>query len=132
MLDVTDGTRLTMKYEAPVSLPDANVAGLLARTGDSDHSARREGWRGRCPGSLYRSDPAMDADEGRPIRAGDLEDVRAGTAGGSRPVGRFYRRTNLQSVKCRSFLWTWQCGQRSTSLLTGPACSRIVLYFGLL
>jgi type IV secretion system protein TrbL len=119
-----------MKYEASVSLPDANVGGLLARTGDPDHSARREGWRGRCPGSLYRSDPAVDADEGRSIRAGDLEDVRAGTAGGGRHVGRFYRRTNLQSGKCRSFLWTWQCGQRSTSLLT--PCGRIALCFGLL
>jgi type IV secretion system protein TrbL len=120
-----------MKYEAPGFLPGAPVGGLFARTGHADHSARCEGRRGRCPGSLHRSNPAMDANQGCSICARSLEDVRAGTAGRSRHVGRFYGGTHLQSGKCRSLLRTRQCGQRSTSLLTGLPFARIAIWFGL-
>src|SRR5689334_16917659 len=100
MLDVTEQTRLTMRYEAPESVLGAHAGGLLARTRYPNHSKGSQRWRGRCPGSINRSNPAMDADERRTVRAGDLADVRANTEEFAIHVGRFDRGPDLQGGKC--------------------------------
>jgi type IV secretion system protein TrbL len=120
-----------MKYEALQSLLAAHITGLFAGTRHADHSARREGWRGRCPRSLHRRNPAMDANEGRPIRTRDLDDVRADTENRRRHMGRFHGGTDLQSRKCRSVLGSRECGDRSPALLRGFWFRRIALWFGL-
>lgn len=74
----------------------------------------------------------MDANQGCPLRARDLADVRTGTKDRAVHVGRFHGGTDLQGGKRRSLLGSRKCGKRSTTLLRNFRFGRVALWGGVL